>query len=421
MNIVLGVHQFFPNFYSGTERYVLNLAHQLLTLGHRVTVLTYDYLAEAHELSPGGRLYFQRYAYQGIPVISFRHADNPDFAFTLDDPVVADEMAMLFEHEGIDIYHCAHPLRIAGSIQGARAAGIPVVLMLTDFWLMCPRGILLRPDNTLCSGPDSLDKCRTHCFAGKSMGDLTTRQNAAKTLASMADVVLSPSRFLIGAFEYNEFFPKGRVRLSRHGFDYSLVGDRTKAHDRNESDGVITIGYIGTIQYHKGVHVLVNAFRKVTCDKLRLDVWGGCLHETAYQAQVQHLAEGDSRIRFHGSYAYEDIRHVLRHIDVVVVPSIWYENAPLTITSSHAMGIPVIASDIGGMAEMVSDGRTGYTYPAGDADALAAHLSRLAASPSLLDEFRKAIAPPPGVEEEGFRMERLYRDLLARHAPAVAS
>ena len=78
-------------------------------------------------------------------------------------------------------------------------------------------------------------------------------------------------------------------------------------------------------------------------------------------------AKEDPRIEFKGYYEFNDVEKILQDIDVVIVPSIWYENAPLTISTSLAYGIPVITSDVGGMSEAIKDGQNGLTFRIGDA------------------------------------------------------
>lgn len=416
MRILLGVHQFFPRYYAGTERYVLNLARQLMVQGHRVQVLTYDFAREAQQALPGGRMLIKEYDYEGIPVTAIAHRDFPDFTFDLVNEDFAEATRQVLEDHEFDIYHCAHPLRIGGSMRAAAQLGLPTVLMLTDYWLQCPLGIMLRTDNTQCSGPDQGRKCVRHCFSNRELADFEARNAAARELVDSADRILSPSLFLIGVFQYSGFLPEGRVTLSRHGFDYSLLTGKT--HRRVDPEH-ITIAYIGTVQFHKGVLTLVEAFSKVAAPNLQLDVWGGCFHETDYDNQVRRVGSRDPRLRFRGEYNYNDLEMVLESTDVVVVPSLWYENAPLTITSGHAMGVPVITSAVGGMAEMVQDGVNGLTFTPGNADSLAAALTRIAEDPELVEQFREAIVPPARLEEEAFRMERLYDSLVRQPAPSA--
>ncbi len=409
MNVLIGVHQFFPHHYAGTERYVLNLARQLQHMGHGVHVLTYDMGRRGKQRHEPSGLYLHEYDHEGIAVTALHHPEFPDFDFEMRDARFYEAARALMQQREIDLYHCAHPFRIGGSVFAARDLGLPVVLMLTDYWLLCPMGILRRSDNVLCEGPDAGTNCTRHCYAGGSRDRFEARAAQAEALAGAAQAILSPSRFLISVFRYNRFPHAHRIRHAPHGFDYSLVRD---LHGHTLDPEAVTLGYIGTIQYHKGVHVLVEGFRKVEAPNLRLKVWGGSFHEKQYERKVRASAAGDPRIEFLGPYAHDALRGVLEQVDLVVVPSVWYENAPLTITSALAAGVPVIASDIGGMAEFVQDGVNGLLFAMGNAGDLARRLAQVARDPELVRRLRDGITPPPGLEEEAFRMERLYRGLL---------
>lgn len=125
------------------------------------------------------------------------------------------------------------------------------------------------------------------------------------------------------------------------------------------------------------------------------------------------MAEGDSRIEFKGPYNFNDIEDILESVDVVVVPSIWYENAPLTITTGLAYGIPVITSDIGGMSEAIKDGSNGLTFKVGDSADLAEKITLVAGNPGLISAFKRNIQYPIRVEEETFNTEFIYKQLLS--------
>ncbi len=413
MKILLGVHQFFPHHYTGTERYVLNLAKQLQRMGHFVKVLTYsvlDHKGFSEGYSPG--LLSKEYVYEGIPVIVLMHRDKRDdhmFCFDLIDMELYTEVKHIFEQGNFDVYHCAHPFRISASIKAARDAGVKVVFMVTDYWMMCPRGIMLRTDNERCQGPDKGRNCLKHCFSHISEESMQKRVSESHTLVDYCDCLLSPSQFLISLFDRAGFIPDDRFILSRHGFDY----EKKKKYFFREPNNVITFGYIGTVQYHKGVHVMVEGFKKNRHKDIRLQVWGGCFHEIDYQERLLKMVDGDSRIEFKGYYNFNDIESILETIDMVVVPSIWYENAPLTITTSLAYGIPVITSDIGGMKEAIKDGHNGLTFKAGDPADLSTRINALAENPGLLAEFRKKIQYPIRVEEEAFNTELIYKQILA--------
>lgn len=412
MRILLGVHQFFPDHYTGTERYVLNLAKQLQRMGHYVKVLTYAFgdRGDFRE-DVATKLLYCEYSYEGVPVIAIKHRAQPDdlvFVFDFFDIQIYQMVKTLVKTGRFDIYHCAHPLRIDASIKAAADCGVRVVLMVTDYFLMCPMGIMLRSDNTLCDGPDHGRNCLKYCFTQVSEKRMANRIVHASALLQSCDQLLSPSKFLVGLFNYAQFIPSERFILSRHGFDYQ----KKKKYFFRSPGEVITFGYIGTVQYHKGVHVMVEGFKTANCRNTRLKVWGGCFHEEAYQKTVMKIAGNDPRIEFKGSYNFNDIETILEEIDVVIVPSIWYENAPLTITTSLAYGIPVITSNIGGMNEMVEDGRNGMTFLVGDPSDLAGKIRLLAEQPDTISEFKKQIQYPIRVEDEAFNTELVYKSLI---------
>ncbi len=416
MKILIGVHQFFPKYYMGTERYVLNLAKQLQKMGNYVKVLTYAFDDEEYGFSEGvsPRMICREYSYEGVPVTALKHKTRPDdlvFLFDFMDTDVYREARAVIEDGEFDIFHCAHPLRIASSIKAARDSGVKVVFMVTDYFLMCPQGIMLRSDNTLCDGPDQGRHCLKYCFTRVRKERMERRISEAHQLIDYSDVLLSPSRFLVGLFNHTRFIPANRFTIARHGFDYS----KKKSHFFREPGEIITFGYIGTVQYHKGVHVMVEGFRKTRQGNIRLQIWGGCHHEEEYQKSIARIAEQDPRIELKGIYNYNDVEEILKTIDVVIVPSIWYENAPLTITTSLAYGIPVITSNIGGMSEMIEDGINGFTFRVGDSRALSKRISTIAENPSLISTFKRNIRYPIRTEEEAFNTELIYRQLLAEH------
>jgi len=414
VRILIGVHQFFPRHYTGTERYVLNLSKQLQKMGHYVKVLTYAFRDEDNfRKFPKTDLLYKEYSFEGVPVIALQHASHPDdltFVFDFLDPVIYEGTKKIFETEKFDLFHCAHPLRIASAMKAARDCGVKVVFMVTDYFVMCPMGIMLRSDNTLCDGPDEGKNCLKYCFTNVTRERMDKRIRDAHALLDCCDCLLSPSLFLIGLFNYVGFIPEEKFLLSRHGFDY-----RTKKKYFSRKPGeVITFGYIGTVQYHKGVHIMVDGFKKVKNRNIQLEIWGGCFHEVEYQKTVLKMAGKDARINFRGSYNFNTIETILETVDVVIVPSIWYENAPLTISTSLAYGIPVITSDIGGMSEAIKDGSNGLTFRVGDSADLAEKITFLAENPERIAEFKKNIQYPIRIEEETFHTESIFTRLLHR-------
>jgi glycosyltransferase involved in cell wall biosynthesis len=102
-------------------------------------------------------------------------------------------------------------------------------------------------------------------------------------------------------------------------------------------------------------------------------------------------------------------------IDVLVVPSIWYENSPNVILEAFAHQTPVIASDLGGMAELVDDQETGLLFVPNDAEDLVRKLEMLLNDPGLLTRLRKNIVSPKSLETEMAELLSVYQLVMAQH------
>jgi glycosyltransferase involved in cell wall biosynthesis len=416
MRICYVCHQFFPDCYTGTERYTLELAKQLQRMGHQICILTYA-LKDLGSVTARSGVAHVEYDYEGIPVIALQHRDLGSrggligISFDLGDSMIREEAERLLTERAFDIMHCVHPMRMGGVLEAAKKRGLKLVLTLMDYWMICPRVTLQRADGSLCKGPDQGRNCTTFCYQDNGTVERLFERYAhsIETLA-MVDAVLSHSRFLIDIFKQSGI-DTGRFIHCPNGFNYARVASVEKVWERA---GTINFGFIGTILPHKGVEILVDAFKRVLSDRIRLKINGGSFGEHDYYSRLVAKAEGDKRIEFGGDYEFSNIGRVLEDIDVVVVPSLWYENAPLVIGAAQAFGIPVIATGLGGMKEMIVDGVNGFTFRLGDAEDLANKIRLIAANPGLVSDLSKNRMRPPRIESEAFLLETLYSGLIEK-------
>ena len=128
-----------------------------------------------------------------------------------------------------------------------------------------------------------------------------------------------------------------------------------------------------------------------------------------YTHRLRQMIRQDPRLSLAGVYKPTEVSQVLQGLDVVVVPSVWYENSPNTILEAFAHGTPVIVADLGGMAELVEDGVNGLRFTPGDASSLATRLQQLIDDPDLLSQLRKSIRPVKSVAEEMTELQECYR------------
>ncbi|MFT3972726.1 MAG: glycosyltransferase family 4 protein [Amaricoccus sp.] len=242
-----------------------------------------------------------------------------------------------------------------------------IVLTLHDYQLICANdGLLLtRPEATRCQGA-SPDAC-ARCFPERTAAQHALRRATLLATLVHVDRFIAPSRFLRDRFvawglaaERIEVVPNA-VALP------APVAERCPRARRNR------FGFFGQIARHKGVLTLLDAARRLKDADLAVTLHGGLGYADAgFRAEfADRLAAADPVAQHLGGYGRGELPARLAAVDWVVVPSLWWENAPLVIEEARAAGRPVIVTGHGGLAEVVADGETGLHVPAGDAAALA--------------------------------------------------
>jgi glycosyltransferase involved in cell wall biosynthesis len=409
MNILYVVNDFFPLFYGGVERYVLNISKQMQRMGHAVKVLTYGMDDKERNYQRSGDILFKNYAYENVPVISVRHVEIPsDIGYRIFDDMLERNLYALLKHEKIEILHIAHPMKFSPIVDVAKQMRVPVVLTLTDFWLLCPRGRFYKPDYTPCNSPMNGQKCIIECGIESSVVE---RYKKAREIFRKVDRIVAPSQFIIDIFRNNGW--RKKITLVRHGVDYGYVESVAATRRKN---GPVILGYTGLITKFKGVDLLIESFKRVKNDKLSLliygDVYKDWVWEKAFFDKLKRSIEKDSRIKLMGKYTHNELPKIFNMIDINIIPSTTLENYGLVVIESLSHNVPVIVSDIVGSAyEYVIDGVNGFVFPVNNPESLTEIIERIANNPPIIDRLRQNIVLPPRIEEEAFMLEGIYKEL----------
>jgi glycosyltransferase involved in cell wall biosynthesis len=138
----------------------------------------------------------------------------------------------------------------------------------------------------------------------------------------------------------------------------------------------------------------------------------GIAQDEQYRHKIMAIAAADTRVRVAKHLSRQDLPAALANFDLVAVPSQLLETGPLTILEAHALGIPVLGSDLGGISELVSHGINGWLVPSGDIQAWAEALARLATDPDLLRRLQQGIQPVRTLQMEATETAALYHHLL---------
>jgi GT2 family glycosyltransferase/glycosyltransferase involved in cell wall biosynthesis len=445
MRILLVVHGVPPAASGGTEVYVRDLADALASAGQdEVTVFTRENDLHRPELSV-------RAAVEGpVRIVRVNNTFQSCHSFeeSYANPGIERIAAELLDDWRPDVVHVQHLTCLSTGIpRQAALRQIPVVVTLNDYWLICHRGQLVNLDGKRCEGPESEGCAR--CFeAGVLAGGVAFRkgrllrsvpvpgasavvrlaEHAMRALtsgdriraASLArlrhmkqalrevDLFLAPSATLAAAFAAWGI-PAHRLLRCNQGIALPPSGRRQRApSDR------LRVGFAGGFLPTKGPEVLLDAIDLLTPGSVYVDLLGsaGAYHGDDRFAESLASRLGHPAIRRLGPVPHERMPAVFDDLDVLVVPSIWIENAPFIIREAFAAGVPVITSDLGGMAEMVRDGIDGRLFPAGDAHALAAILRSLVDDPHLLDTLRAGTVRPMSMEADAAWLRGIYARLV---------
>lgn len=311
----------------------------------------------------------------------------------------------LLEHERPDVVHVHNtfPL-ISPSLYWACAnAGVPVVQTLHNFRLVCPQAMFLR-DGKVC------EKC-----IGKAPWPALVhgcyRESRAQTAVVVGMLALHRTlhtfeRKVTRYIALNEFcrakFIEAGLPAQRIAVKPNFV-DAGRPQRPRARHGFL---FVGRLSPEKGIDVLRDAWRG--CEGLRLRVAG-----TGPSAS---LLEQQPGIELLGSRSAAQVQAEMRTACALVLPSIWYENFPRTLVEAFAAGLPVIASRIGALAELVEDGRTGLLFEPGNADDLARTLRWARSHP---DELVAMGAAARARYETHYTPDINYRQLLAIHRSAM--
>lgn len=427
MRILHVVHQYPPDHVGGTELYTRAMAQRQAAAGHEVAVFCPESgpgAAGAPVEEAGVRVYRAGRGRRGRASV---------FLSTLGAARLAAAFDAVLAAERPDVVHLQHLMGLPASMADQIAAsGIPYIITLHDYWYGCANAQLLTNyDETPCVGPDARFNNCGRCALARAglpapaaaatfVAPLMARRN--RTLRPIFDgaaAVLASTPFVRQAHAAMGF-PAGRIDILPLGADVSpaQIAAAREARHRREPDSSFHIGYVGGLSRQKGVHVLVAAVNRLP-ERATLSLYGDPAADPGYVAELR-AAAGHPGIRFEGRLQREALWPALGALDVLVLPTLWYETYGLVVQEAFAAGVPVLASRIGVMPDVVADGVDGLLFPPGDAAALSRLLLELLENPALVDDMRANIPPVMRMDDHAARLETIYRAVRASAGQVAA-
>ena len=413
MRVLQVVHQFLPKYVGGTEVYVADLSRRLRERGHHIALFAGADLAgqsswEGMELStvPGG--------------LRGRRGPAAIFLTTFGNPQAESAFGDVLHRFQPDVVHFHHLLGLSTRlVRLAKAQGVPTCYTLHDYWFVCPTTQLVDHKGDLCRGPVAgvnCGLCAAHRLGSAAwvgamplMAPLfSLRQRRVRRALAGVDALLAPSRFLAD-IAVRAGLPGEKIAVV--DFGVALPEAAAAPWQPRPGDAPLRVTYLGAIAWSKGVHVLVDACRNLEPDLAEVQVCGDLAAYPDYSKQLQGSAEG-LPVHFLGAVSRERIPELLATSDILVMPSLWYENSPLVLSEAFAASVPVIASRVGALAEAVQDGVNGLLFAKGEPQDLARVLRRLVQEPQLLLRLRSNLGAEKTRSQHVDHMERIYDALV---------
>ncbi len=287
---------------------------------------------------------------------------------TIWNPESHRALKRLVARESPDVAHFTNtfPLISPSAYYACRAAGIPIVQSMHNYRWLCPAATFFR-DGQIC------EECVEHSvLRSVRYGCYRDSRPASAVVAALIAVHRRRTLFeLVDRFIALTEFARGKLAAGGLPADRIVVkpncADLDSASCAPIADRRYAL-YSGRLSAEKGLHTLLDAWKRLP-RRIPLQIAG----DGPLRAEIEHRIAHESiaNVRLLGALPRDRLLDTLRRARVLIFPSLWYEGMPMSIVEAFAYGVPPIASRLGGMAEMIDDGRNGVLFRAGDPDDLA--------------------------------------------------
>jgi glycosyltransferase involved in cell wall biosynthesis len=299
-------------------------------------------------------------------------------------------------------FHNTFPLISPSAYYAARCLGVPVVQTLHNYRILCPNALLMREGRICedCVGrnvvwPGAVHRCYRHSY-----------QASAVTAAaiSMHHLIGTWGRVIDRYIALTDF---ARSKFIQGGLPAGKIAVKANFVDPDPGCGPGDGGYVlfvGRLAPEKGILTLLEAWRH-NRKGLPLHIAG----DGPLAGAVREAVGRDPSVRWLGEISRSDVLEQMRHARLLVCPSTWYESFGLIIVEAFATGVPVLASDLGALSELIRHEQTGLLFRPGDAADLIAKVEWAANHPDCLEEIRSNARRQ---YETCYTADRNYRTLM---------
>jgi glycosyltransferase involved in cell wall biosynthesis len=395
MRILLANYRYFVS--SGPERYLFNIKKELEKQGHEIIPFSIRY-------SRNTPTEYERYFASPIAgddeVFFDQHSGGVKskakaLSRLFYSREVESRVSRLIADTKPDIAYVLYYLRkLSPSVLvGIKSAGLPIVSRISDFAMFCGEHHMLRNNQpcTLCLDHGRVHQVINRCVKGSlgisAVDAIATRFHQWRGYFDTIDRFVTTNGFMTEMMVRGGI-PPHRIRC------IPTFTDLQKFVPSNNPPSERYLVYVGRLDRPKGVHLLISAMANLKArleTPPRLKIAGGG-HDQSYVAELKAQLDRDGvsdLVELLGEVAQDDVPALLSNAYCCVMPSLWYENLPNVVIESFASGCPVVAANIGSLAQTVSVGENGLHHVPGDAEDLARQLELIIADPELRDRLAR--------------------------------
>ena len=389
------------------EQHVRTLSIELVARGHDVAVVTMHHKNQAKfSIDNGVRIYRIRASVQRLPLLF--HDSGRQHTPPFPDPEMTLQLRKIIIAERPQIVH-AHNWLVRSFLPLKRWSGARLVVTLHDYNLACATETLMYR-NTLCNGPTfgKCFSCAVHHY-GAVKGTPTVISNwlmgvaerrAVDRFLAVSQAVAEGNGLIDSGFSYTiipNFLPDTLAQSNATAYLAQLP----------KEDFILFVGALGRT---KGVEVLLRAYARLENPPLLVLIG----YQTPDWSQFASLCSRNVLV-FKG-WPHDAVMGAWQRSMLAVAPSIWPEPCSTVVMEAMLTGLPVIATRIGGMTDLVEDAETGFLIQPGDVNALQCAMQRLLDD----NQLRKKMGLAGQRKVVNFqistvlpRIERVYQDVLS--------
>ena len=396
--VLMIVHNDFFNAKGGVESYVLNLYNRI---GKSKGGFDFYYLARVNNKN---KKYGEIYKDKNKNNVFYINLSDGNIYSLVNQKLDNLFSEFIFKLQP-DIVHFQHYIHFSLTWFRVIKKILPktkIIVTLHEFLGICPNsGQMIKTKwqgFKLCDN-STVENCK-NCFPYLPKDVFERRNINVRKYFKYIDLITAPSNFVLE--RYKSFGLKNKMLYSENGQEIFRTLPKIKSEK-------LRLLYLGQINKFKGLDVLLESMNKISNKEVKLSVYGKFQNDKNYNNKILKMVDKLQNVNFYGVYNGNQLPEIFSKHDVLVVPSIWWENSPMVIQESFMAKTPVLCSNIGGMKEKIIDGKNGWYFKVGDSNDLSEKINYFFENIGIFNNENFKVK---NIKEDIKNLLKIYKDIV---------